>query len=291
MPLFEMVKYHNKKYPANISIKTEEIAGHFDAARISNKMAYSLHTEYSYGKRKFSNHFLSKYEIIIQANKNGIPMLWYDKYWALAFANFIIDLTEDCEQLKYIEIHPPFNDYTNSMDVFIERYKYFENKIYEKFPDVQILIENRSGSLYRNGEFILSSNDEIIELANIAIKSNIQLWLTLDVPQLYTSHNEVLYNKNLYAEVLNKLVDINFFIVGVHLWGKRINDNGNRIAHVGDFNNYFVNDDDTKNIFLEALSNLFNDDKKRNMVLEVNSSNEDMISIINDLRKNNFIFI
>jgi hypothetical protein len=291
MPVFEMIRYHNKKYPDDMMIEVEEIAGHFDVMGIAHTMKYSLHTEYSYGKRSFKNGHLDKYINIVNANKNGVPMLWYDIAWAMDFANFIISLTSNCEHPKYIEIHPPFSDYTNSLHDFMEKYKIFEDIVLNYYPGTQILIENRSGSLYKNGVFCVSTVEQIIELANELAKTNSSLRITLDIPQLYTAHGEVIRDKRIYGKLLNSLVGVRNYIDGVHLWGKRTTDKGKRVPHTGDLNSYFLGDEEAKNIFLLSIHNLFNDGVKRNMVLEVNSGNDDMISIINDLQRNGFEFL
>ena len=291
MPIFEMIRYHNKKYPDDILIEAEEIAGHFDVLGIAHTMKYSLHTEYSYGKRSFKNGHLGKYINIVNANKDGIPMLWYDTAWAVDFANFIIALTSGCEHPKYIEIHPPFSDYTNSLHAFMEKYKIFEDIILNCYPDTQILIENRSGSLYKKSIFCVSTVEQVVELANELAKANSSLRITLDIPQLYTAHGEVIRDKRLYGKLLNNLVEIRSFIAGVHLWGKRTTEKGKRVAHTGDLNSYFLGNEEAKNIFLQSMNNLFNDGVKRNMVLEVNSGNDDMISIIRDLQRSGFKFL
>lgn len=285
-----MIRYHKREYPDDIPITVQEIAGNFDVKAIAPSISYSLHTEYSYGKRNFKNSYLDKYHNIVNANKNGVPMLWYDTAWAVDFANFIIDLTSDCEQPKYIEIHPPFSDYTNSLHAFMEKYKFFEDIVLNCYPETQILIENRSGTLYKNGIFCVTIVEQIIELVNELVKTNSSLRITLDIPQLYTAHEEVKTDKRVYGQLLDSLVEIRNYIVGVHLWGKRTTDKGKRVAHTGDLDDYFLGDEEAKNIFLSSMHNLFNDDIKRSMVLEVNSQNDDMLSIIRDLRDNGFSF-
>ena len=52
MAMFEMIKYHNQAYPADIPLRTEECAAHFDITSIHSGLRWSLHTEYSYGKRR-----------------------------------------------------------------------------------------------------------------------------------------------------------------------------------------------------------------------------------------------
>ena len=55
MTCFEMVKYNKRKYPSDIPLRIEEKAAHFDITRVETKLECSLHTEYSFDKRKFDN--------------------------------------------------------------------------------------------------------------------------------------------------------------------------------------------------------------------------------------------
>ena len=50
MSSFEMIKYHGQNYPADIPLRIEEIAGHFNITYVKGQLNHSLHTEYSYGK-------------------------------------------------------------------------------------------------------------------------------------------------------------------------------------------------------------------------------------------------
>ncbi len=53
MPSLIPIQYNKHPYPNNIILNIQEIAGHFDVRTIKPSMNYSLHTEYSYGKRKY----------------------------------------------------------------------------------------------------------------------------------------------------------------------------------------------------------------------------------------------
>ena len=151
---FTLVEYNNISYPKRYVAYLQEIAGHLDKDKIEPTGAYSLHTEYSYGTRKFDSDLISKYPILCEAEKNGIPQLWYSEEWASAFADFIIELTAPCQAPTTIEIHPPFNDYCTVKE-FTERFKVFEEKIHFTYPTVKIVIENRSGAMYRGGNSCL----------------------------------------------------------------------------------------------------------------------------------------
>jgi hypothetical protein len=119
MAVFEMVKYHKQKYPADIPLKIEEVAAHFDVSKISGTLGYSLHTEYSYGKRRFDSQAIATYPSIIAAQKDGVPQLWKSEQWAKEFAQFIIGLVKEGPHPRVIEVHPPFKDYTD-MNRFVQ---------------------------------------------------------------------------------------------------------------------------------------------------------------------------
>ena len=90
--------------------------------------------------------------------------------------------------------------------------------------------------------------------------------------------------------LIQETKDIRAYIGGVHLWGKGLS-NGKRIAHYGKFNTYFFGDTKLKQEFLIGLGDLFDDNITRKLVLEVNSGNDDMISIIEDLNTVGFKYI
>lgn len=279
MTKFEMIKYHGQTYPASIPLRMEEIAAHFDVKSVNGLLGYSLHTEYSYGKRKFSSSIISRFPELISAQKEGVPQLWKNESWASQFTDFIIDLLDNKVQPKVIEIHPPFNDYAD-MDSFIKNYAVFESKIKASFPNVEILIENRCGSIYHGGKFILSKTQDIYRLAEFVEREGLRLKMAYDVPQIYTAYNAK--TKDDYIHLLEDIKDVREFIGGVHLWGKRISESGRKVAHYGDLNSYFGNSD-IKEAFLETFKDCFDDGITRKMVLEVNSGNKDLNSIVNDL--------
>lgn len=291
MAVFKMIKYHKQQYPSNIPIRIEETAGHFDVKSINPRLQYSLHTEYSYGKRSFANDNLDGLNTIISANKKGVPQLWKSKAWAEEFAEYIIRITKDYPELKVIEIHPPFDDYTAKIKDFVDIYSLFENIIIDTYFDIEFHIENRCGSIYSGGNFLISSLPQISELCEHIEKENLKLKIAFDIPQLYTAHLVTTKKKHLITELLQETISIRNHIGGIHLWGKKLSDSGRKVAHNGDLNTYFNNDIELKNSFLAALIELFNDGVCRNLVLEVNSSSDDNLSIIKDLDTVGFKYI
>ncbi len=73
--------------------------------------------------------------------------------------------------------------------------------------------------------------------------------------------------------------------------GKKGNDKGLRVAHSGDLNSFFYDDEVVKAMFLAKMINTFDDNIVRYFVPEVNSSNRDLCSIVNDLKESGFRFI
>lgn len=280
------VQYSKKKYPNNITPKIQEIAGHFDVCKLEVKMPYSLHTEYSYSKRKMNSEILRRFNTIKEATEKGIPLLWFSKEWAIEFANFIIILTNNLQPPTIIEIHPPFSNYS-TLDKFIEDYKFFEDTIKTTFTNITILIENRYGSFYNSGKFIISDTQDLIKLVEKIQSNNINLRITLDIPQVLAAHSFSIRKRDMLIPIFNTIKNIRDYIYGIHLWGKTTNG----VSHAGDLNTFFKYDFETKILFLECLKDTFNDEIKRYFVPEVNSSEEDLISIINDLQSIGSIFI
>ena len=287
MTLFEMIKYHGQEYPEEIPLRIEEIAAHFDITEIKGKLGYSLHTEYSYGKRNFNSVLITKYPEIRNAQKDGVPQLWKNRTWASQFADFIFSLVGNGPDPRVIEIHPPFSDYTD-MEGFIEVYSVFESKINERFPNVEILIENRCGSVYHGGKFILSKVHDIAALSDAIERKGLKLRIAYDVPQIYTAHNAK--EEESFIGLLQATNQYRAFIGGVHLWGKKNSETGRRVSHCGNLDTYF-GDLEIKNHFLKEFKDCFDDGKVRKIVLEVNSGNSDLQSIISDLRDVGVVFV
>lgn len=279
---FRMIKYHKQSYPPSIPLCIEEVAGHFDVEALRTTMAYSLHTEYSYGKRSFSSERVKDLNAICSAQRNGVPQLWTSIKWAEEFAEFLERAIQKLPQPKVIEIHPPFDDYTEDVEEFVQRYKAFESIILTKLPNTEIHIENRCGSIYSRGKFVISTLPHLIKLCDTIERDGLALRIALDIPQLYTAHNAFRNGGVAITGLLDEVRQMRRFIAGVHLWGKGVSSAGRKVAHYGDLNAYF-SDQSLKQEFLVAFHRLFDDGKCRNLVLEVNSGNEDLISIISDL--------
>lgn len=67
--------------------------------------------------------------------------------------------------------------------------------------------------------------------------------------------------------------------------GKRKSQTGRWTSHNGDLNTFFSNNDLLKDEFINSVIDTFDDNMIRYFVPEVNSSEEDLQSIINDLLK------
>lgn len=279
MTTFEMVKYHKQEYPADIPLRIEECTSHFDITTVASDLRLSMHTEYSYGKRNFDSDVIRSFPEIVAAQKEGVPQLWKNEQWAIEFAQFVFALAGDSTP-AVVEVHPPFVDYC-TFDSFLTSYNAFEAAILEKYPDVEILIENRCGSVYKGGKFLVSKLPEVECLCNLIVQNNLRLKVAYDVPQIYSAHNVTKPEK--YVELLHATKPLRDQIGGVHLWGKRKSESGRLVSHCGDLNSYFAGDMDLKRQFLQAFCDCFDDGVARKLVLEVNSGNEDLLSIVQDL--------
>ena len=286
MAIFEMVKYHNQTYPADISLRIAECAANFDITSVNTDLQPSLHTEYSYGKRKLNSTIVSQFPEIVAAQKDGIPQLWKNEQWAQEFAHFLFALAGK-KIPAVIEVHPPFVDYCD-FESFLKSYKVFEELILEKYPDIDLLIENRCGSVYHGGKFLISKNQDIEKLCNIIVQNHLRLKVAYDIPQIYTAHN--VKKATQYIDLLQQATAFRDQIGGVHLWGKKKSSTGRKVSHCGNLTSFFEETPEAKSMFLQCFNTVFDDGITRKMVLEVNSGNEDLLSIVTDLRASGIEF-
>ena len=293
MALFIPVNYRNKEYPEGIRCPVEEIAGHFDKTSISPKRPYSLHTEYSYGKRKLSSTLLKKYPSLLKRHNNYVPQLWYDIEWAEEFALFIVDLVADHRAPEIIEIHPPFKDYCPDFLTFFERYQKFEGIIREKYPEVKICIENRAGTIYKGSSFLISDIASLRDFLQELALRHVQLKLVVDYPQIFTAEHYDLDNFPMSKFIVahEALHGYQEYVHGVHIWGKTKNAKGRWIAHSGNLDSLFSGDQDNKSAFLRLISCFYDDGIARFFVPEVNSSPEHLQSIVDDFIKSGITFL
>ncbi|MEM1671712.1 MAG: hypothetical protein QXY92_05255 [Archaeoglobaceae archaeon] len=219
--LLMLVKY-GKRYPYDVPPKIEHVSGHFDVKSIRPTMPYLLHTEYSYGKRNLNSDILQKFKTILRSQKAGIPMLWFNDKWSEEFAYFVKELVGRNMNPKIIEIHPPFNDYSD-LETFIKNYRIFEEVISELFPETEIAIENRFGTQYRGGEFLISNVIDIMNLSKLISRFELKLRIALDVPQLFSAHRYLkgrnLLNSAQIRDILEQLKKCREFIMGLHFGG------------------------------------------------------------------------
>lgn len=281
---FILVEYNGLAYPKGYTPVVQEVAAHFDKESIEPKGAYSLHTEYSYGKRKFNSSAIARCPALMAAQKDGVPQLWKSVEWANEFADFIIGLTEKHHPPTVIEIHPPFSNYC-TLDEFAERFRTFEARIHAVYPDVIIVIENRAGKRYRGGNFIIRKAKEIAALCELIYEEHLNLGIVLDFPQLLTGENinPLQFKAEKYEAAIAALLPYRDLIKGIHVWGKRKNDAGRQLSHHGNFDTYFDGNDAVKEIFLSGIREICNDGLSRFLVPEVNSGASDLEAIIQDL--------
>jgi hypothetical protein len=116
------------------------------------------------------------------------------------------------------------------------------------------------------------------------------LRITLDLPQLLTAHGFNNSKPELLDELFDKIGAIRHNISGIHLWGKRKSPSGRRVSHCGDLKSFFDDDDIIKGQFLSKMIDVFDDGIVRYFVPEVNSGNDDLTSIVNDMQETGFSF-
>lgn len=286
------IKYNRRSYPDGIQAIIREIPGHLDVISIERTCSYSLHTEYSAGSRKLDSVLLQRYKALRTSNIHGVPQLWHDSLWAEEFSEFIQAIVGDNVPPLVIEIHPPFNDYCPSLDEFCSIYRIFEERILSVYTQTEILIENRFGTRYKNGNFLVSSYQDVISLVSRLERLGLRLKIVLDVPQLLSQMGDTSrLTRDKLEAMFVALQACRSKIKSVHLWGKRRNDAGRLCAHVGNLDTYFEGNIEMKEHFLRSLHELLHDGLPRYFVPEVNSSALDVAAIVKDLQSAGFVFI
>lgn len=281
---FILVEYNGLKYPEGYHAQIQEVAAHFDKESISPEGAYSLHTEYSYRQRNFNTEQISQFAVLRESHKDYVPQLWKSEVWAQEFADYIISLTSHHIVPSVIEIHPPFNDYC-TFDDFAERYCVFEKQIHSMYPETVIVIENRAGTVYRGGRFLVGKASEIADLCERIKQNNLNLGVVLDFPQLLTAENidPLKFKAEKYQAAIDTILPYCDLIKGIHIWGKKKSTSGRWVAHAGNFNTYFGGNEENKVAFLTGIHRICSDGIARFFVPEINSGAEDLSLIISDL--------
>ena len=288
MAVLKMVRYGRLTYPKDIPLHLQEVSGHFDVQPFAKEQPYSLHTEYSYGAREFRSAAIMEHSSIPEAQKNGIPQLWADMYWAADFAVFIHRLVERGNAPSVIEIHPPFKDCAGGMEGFLNSYSIFEKVMNKRFPETEIVIENRTGTRNRCG-FLISTVQDLKELCQGISAHEMKLKIALDIPQIL--YAEKAHTAEQIQRVFRELVEIRGLIGSIHLWGRQKKADGRVTSHTGDLKTWFAGDEKAHQALLDGMVKLLDDDISRWLVLEVNSGEKDLNSIINDLKSKEIRFI
>jgi hypothetical protein len=279
-------------YPSHIEAIIHELSGNFYKEKLIVNSPYSLHTEPSHGKRVFNSKIVNELKHIKEAQKGEIPQLWRNKEWAEDFFIFIDALIPSNKPPEVLEIHPPFDDYCSTFDQFLDTFNVFYQKFKSKYPTAKIVIENRFGTRYKGGKFLLSKCSDVLKFAEILSKADIDLKIVLDYPQIFGV--EIGMIKKL--KELEKIISFNQelkkykkVIGGFHMWGK-LKKNDRWIPHAGDFDTFFSNNNELKHKFLSSVFSTFNDGIARYFVPEVHSGKEDLHSIVTDMEKEGFDF-
>ena len=296
------VIYRNMNYPFHIEANIHELSGNFHKEKLIVNSPYSLHTEPSSVPKTFCSKIVNDLEHIKEAQRGNIPQLWRSEEWANEFFIFIEWLIDSNIPPEVLEIHPPFNDYCKSFIDFLDIFKVFYDEFKAKYSATTIVIENRFGTRYKGGKFLLSTYSDVLEFCSILSKSNIKLKIVLDYPQLFSAEviphkkkeenwmgpnpSQLVKKIELFNQDLEQYKEV---IGGFHMWGKL--KKGNRwIPHAGNFNTFFSNNNDLKREFLSSVSSTFNDDIERYFVPEVHSGESDLHSIVTDMEQEGFTF-
>ena len=276
MPRLIPISYRGHPYPMGISPALDELPGHFDRKKLHTSRPYCLHTEYSAGPRQWNSPLLRGLNEIMSAQRKGIPELWANHRWGEQFAEFIVRLVGDNQDPTLIEIHPPFTSYCKDIDAFLDAYAVFASSLRARFPRSTIVIENRNGSRHPS-KFLVSTVGDVNTLFAAADRRGIDLKLALDLPQIFSAHlGSKPPTTSEVEHLLGKLRPVAHRIETLHIWGRR------KTAHNGTLDDLFGHDPIAKDAFFTGIHRLLEDGRPRYFLPEVNSSKEDLQSIVSD---------
>ena len=284
MPRLIPISFGGHPYPMGISPALDELPGHFDRKAFLTKRPYCLHTEYSAGPRQWNSPLLRGLDEITSAQRKGIPELWPSCRWGEQFAEFITRLVGDNQDPTIVEIHPPFVSYCKDVDAFLDGYAVFVSSLRARFPRSTIVIENRNGTRHPS-KFLVSTVGDVVNLFAAIERRGIDLKLALDLPQIFSAHLGSKPPTPLEVEhLMEKLRPVVHRIATLHIWGRR------KTAHNGTLDNLFGHNLLAKETFFDGLHRLLKDGRPRYFLPEVNSSKEDLQSIVSDFVSAGFEF-
>ena len=299
------VQYDKITYPNGVHCEIKEESAPLSIPHLKRfAPKYSLHTDPSASRRvPIDSEFLKEFPTLRKRCVEGIPQLWFNKQWAEEFADFIKKVVDKNRPPAIIEIHPPYKDYCNSMQHFLENYRVFEERILSFYPKTEILVENRYGTKYTRSPFLISSYRDVVDFVSQLEKTTpkLKLGLVLDFPQLL-AESRMLRPKNdktkeMLPEMFTSLKSCKSRIRSVHLWGPRkIKDDGNFMGvHKEDLNGLFQWHEGMKKVFLEELNELLRDIPSCYFVPEVGARTKEetdtkVNAIVNDLVSSGFVF-
>ena len=276
MPRLIPISYRGHPYPMGISPALDELPGYFDRRTLLTSRPYCLHTEYSAGPRQWNSPLLRGLDEITTAQRRHIPELWPNERWGKQFAEFIVRLVGEYQDPTLIEIHPPFASYCKDVDSFLDAYCVFASSHQSRFPKSTIVIENRNGSRHPS-KFLVSTVGDVNTLFAAADRRGIDLKLALDLPQIFSAHlGSKPPTTSEVEHLLGKLRPVAHRIETLHIWGRR------KTAHNGTLDDLFGHDPIAKDAFFTGLHRLLEDGNPRYFLPEVNSSKEDLQSIVSD---------
>jgi hypothetical protein len=299
------VRYDTITYPDGVHSEIKEESAPLSIPHLKRfAPKYSLHTDPSASRKvPKDSEFLQEFPTLYNSCVEGIPQLWFNKQWANKFADFIKKVVGRNSPPAIIEVHPPYKDYCDSMQRFLENYRVFEERIFSSYPETEILIENRFGTRYKRGLFLISSYRDVVDFVSQLEKTTprLKLGLVLDFPQLL-AQSGMLKPKNdnikeMLTEMFNSLKFCKSRIRSIHLWGpKKIDASGHfEGVHKEDLNGLFQYHKGMKKVFLENVYELLRDVAPCYFVPEVGAEKKaetdaKVNAIVKDLLSSGFVF-
>ena len=90
------------------------------------------------------------------------------------------------------------------------------------------------------------------------------------------------FDQDKYNTAIDAIFPYKAIIKGIHIWGKKKSASGSWVAHNGTLDTYFADPAD-KEIFIQGIRKICSDGQNRFLVPEVNSGEEDLKAVVQDI--------
>ena len=184
-----------------------------------------------------------------------------------------------------LELLSPLRSPTYNEKEFFTQYSQLEKKL-KKYGDMIITLVNGPQRHKSKPNYLMQSTEDVIKIRTLAKEMKLRLKISLDISKLITNKN---YHSQ-FEQDFNQLSEIRHSIVGMHMASRF--PSSSRIDRIYKDDRVYLNQYEYPRLsdFLGSVSALFNDNRHRYFVPDVESP-EELEELIDTLLRAGFSFI